>query len=157
MQLATHGHILVSNGREKDIHSYEKQERLINEGLKNQQLKPFKEKVLEKAKQNWMVISSTCTDDDFYYDVIIKKLIQTIEGIRIKSQGMVCTANIMKKAEEISEEERTKLGKDREKEIKKIISGIIIQMIMQEITESEFTEMFGDDDTPSEGGATGTS
>ena len=147
----------LSNKKENDIHSYEKQERLINEDLKNQQLKPFKEKVLEKAKQNWMVISSTCRDDEFYYDVIIKKLIQTIEGIRIKSQGMVCTANIMKKAEEIGEEERAKLEMDREKEIRRIIIGIILQMIMQDITGSEFTEMFGDDDKPSEGGATGTS
>ena len=146
----------LSNRKEKDVHSYEKQERLIHEELKNKQLQPFKENVLEKAKQNWMVISSTCRNDDFYYDVIIKKLIQTIEGIRIKSQGMVCTANIMKKAEEIGEEERARLEKDREGEIRRIIVGIILQMIMQDITGEEFTDMFGDDDTSSKEGATGT-
>ena len=146
----------LSKRNVEDIHSYEKQERLIHEELKNPQLEPFKANVLEKAKQNWMVISSTCTNDDFYYNVIIKKLVQTIEGIRIKSSGMVCTANIMKMAEEIGEEERGKLEKDREEEFKRIIIGIILRMIMQDINEKEFTEMFGDDDKSSEKGATGT-
>ncbi|KAI6661326.1 hypothetical protein LOD99_9994 [Oopsacas minuta] len=97
---------------EKDIYSYEKQERLIYGELQNEQLKIFNEKIIEKAKQKWMCISCTCTEDDFYYDVITKKLIQTIEGIRIQSHGMVCTTRIMEKAKDIDEKERAKNQRD---------------------------------------------
>ncbi|KAI6658982.1 hypothetical protein LOD99_14658 [Oopsacas minuta] len=97
---------------EKDIYSYEKQERLIHGELQNEQLKIFNEKIIGKAKQNWMCISCTSTKDDFYYDAMTKKLIQTIEGIRFQSDGRVCTAMIMEKAKDIDEKERATNQRD---------------------------------------------
>ncbi|KAI6657239.1 hypothetical protein LOD99_11163 [Oopsacas minuta] len=87
---------------EKDIYSYEKQERLINSELENDQLDIFKNKIIGRARQNWMCISNL-SKDAFYYKVITNRLIGTIESIRTQRKGMVCTPRILDKVKDIDE------------------------------------------------------
>ena len=75
----------LKNRGEKDINSYEKQERTIHADLEKEGLQAFNKKIIEKAKDRWMCVSSTNTGDQFYYDMIVRRLMSTIDGIRIKT------------------------------------------------------------------------
>ena len=109
----------LKNIRETDINSYEKQERTIHKDLANEGLQAFNNKIIKKAKDRWMCVSSTCTGDQFYYDMIVRRLLSTIGGIRINTGGMVCTTNIMRRVKDILYvEERA-----NRKKLKKMKSG----------------------------------
>eukprot|EP00800_Vazella_pourtalesii_P013791 TRINITY_DN336_c0_g1_i1.p1 TRINITY_DN336_c0_g1~~TRINITY_DN336_c0_g1_i1.p1 ORF type:complete len:331 (-),score=77.32 TRINITY_DN336_c0_g1_i1:16-1008(-) len=129
---------------ERDIHSYEKQERLIHSELENEQLKIFTDSIIKRSKQKWMCISNGCKDQ-FYYEIITRRLLQTIEGIRIERHGMVCTSNIMNKAKDLSEFEKEKNRKAEEEEIKRFVVGLLIHILINGMQQEEFNEMFGDD------------
>ena len=139
-----------------EVHSYEKQERIIDEELKNVQLKEFHEKILKQANENWMCISSNNSKDDFYYKHITDKLISTIEKIRRKRRGMVCTGRIMEKAKEKSIEEKEK----EEMEIRRLVVGLILHLLLSE--GEQLDEIYGGDSEAKEVnntnqlGATGT-
>ena len=127
-----------------DIHSYEKQERIIFEELKNKQLEEFNDKILKQANENWMCISNNARDE-FYYRHIIGKLIGTIEKIRMKMNGMVCTSLIMEKAKDINEMEREKNKRAQDEEIKRMVVGILLQILINNMQDEEFDGIFGDD------------
>ena len=55
----------LKNRGVEDVHSYEKQERIIHEELKDPQLEEFNDKILKQANENWMCVSNNA-EDDFY-------------------------------------------------------------------------------------------
>ena len=116
---------------EKDFLSYEKQERNIHEELAKDGLQTLNEKIIAKAKNRWMCISSTYTGDQFYYDMILQRLFSTIDGIRLDTGGMVCTTNIMRQAKHMDAEERAKNKKAEEDEIRKVVLMLILQLLLQ--------------------------
>ena len=127
-----------------NVYSYEKQERLIYEELKNEQLKEFNEKILKQANENWLCISNNAKDE-IYYKHIVEKLISTIEKIRMKKNGMVCTSLIMTKAQDITEMERDKNKKAEEEQIKRMVVAMLLHIIINNMQGDEFDEIFGDD------------
>ena len=129
---------------DKDIHSYEKQERLIHSELENEQLKVFTDRIIKRTKHKWMCISNGCKDQ-FYYETITRRLLQTIEGIRTDRGGMVCTSNIMNKAKDLTEFEKEKNRNAEEQEIKRFVVGMLIHILINGMQQGEFNEMFGDD------------
>ncbi|KAI6657232.1 hypothetical protein LOD99_11156 [Oopsacas minuta] len=129
---------------EKDIYSYEKQERLINSELESKQLDIFRDKIIARTKQNWMCISST-SNDEFYYRVIIKRLIQTIESIRIERHGMVCTSNIMDKARVLDDFEKERNRRAEQQEVKRVVVGFLLHILLNQMQGDDFDEIFGDD------------
>ena len=128
---------------EKDINSYEKQERAIHQDLANEGLQIFNDKIIAKAKDKWMCVSSTSTGDQFYYDMIIRRLLSTIDGVRINTGGMVCTTNIMRHAKDMDAEERAKNKNAEEDEIRKVVLLIILKMLLQ---GEGFMDLFTDDE-----------
>ena len=133
----------LKNKGVEDVHSYEKQERIIHEELKNKQLEKFNDKILKQANENWMCVSNNAKDD-FYYKHIIEKLIGTIEKIRIKRHGMVCTSLIMEKAKDITEMEKEKNRRLEEEEIKKKVVEMLFFIMINSMQSEEFDEVFGD-------------
>ncbi|KAI6658985.1 hypothetical protein LOD99_14661 [Oopsacas minuta] len=117
---------------EKDIYSYEKQERLINSELENKQLEIFKDKIIARTKQNWMCISST-SKDEFYYRVLIQRMIQTIESIRIERHAMVCTSNIMDKARDLDEFEKERNRRAEQQEVKRVVVGLLLHILTNQM------------------------
>ena len=63
-----------------------------------------------------MCVCSTNTKDQFYHDMIIRRLLSTIDGIRLHTGGMVCTANIMRRIKDIKEERKDIHYKDVEED-----------------------------------------
>eukprot|EP00800_Vazella_pourtalesii_P017009 TRINITY_DN5055_c0_g1_i6.p1 TRINITY_DN5055_c0_g1~~TRINITY_DN5055_c0_g1_i6.p1 ORF type:complete len:300 (+),score=62.99 TRINITY_DN5055_c0_g1_i6:49-948(+) len=129
--------------REKDFMSYGKQERNIHEELVKDGLQTLNEKIIAKARNRWMCVSSTCTGDQFYYDTIIRKLFSTIDGIRLDTGGMVCTTNIMRQAKDMDAEERANNKKAEEDEIRKVVLMLILRMLLQ---GDGFLDLFTDDE-----------
>ena len=117
--------------KEKDCMSYEKQERNIHEELAKDGLKAFNDKIIAKASDRWMCVSSTCKGDEFYDGMILRKLLTTIDGIRLNTGGMVCTTNIMRQAKHMDVEERAKNKKAEEDEIRKVVLVLILQLLLQ--------------------------
>ena len=76
---------------------------------------------------------------------IIEKLIGTIEKIRIKRKGMVCTSLIMEKAKDITEMEMAKNKKAEDEEIKMLVVGMLLHILINNMQGEEFDEVFGDD------------
>ena len=147
----------LKNRKETDINSYEKQERTIHKDLANEGLQAFNKKIIEKAKDRWMCVSSTNTGDQFYYDMIVKRLMSTIDGIRIGTGGMVCTTNIMKRVKDMDAEERANNKKAEEDEIRQVVLLLIIKLLLQ---GGNFSDLFTDgeeghkNDNPEQGGTT---
>ena len=147
----------LKNRKQTDINSYEKQERAIHADLEKEGLQAFNKKIIEKAKDRWMCVSSTNTGDQFYYDMIVKRLMSTIDGIRIKTGGMVCTTNIMKRVKDMDAEERANNKKAEEDEIRQVVLLLIIRLLLQ---GGNFSDLFTDgeeehkNDNPKQGATT---
>ena len=69
--------------------------------------------------------------DDFYYKHIVEKLISTIDKIRMKKHGMVCTSLIMTKAQDITEMERENNKRAEEEQIKRMVFAMLLQKKLQ--------------------------
>ena len=135
--------IRLRNSGEEDVHSYEKQERLIYYELKDQQLKEFNNKILKQVNKNWMCIS-TNAKDDFYYEHAVDQVVDTIEKIRMKRNGMVCTSLIMEKAKDMNEMEREKNKEAQEEEIKNCVVRLLVHFLITSLLDEEFDDVFGD-------------
>ena len=119
----------LRNRGEKDIYSYEKQERVVYLDIKKEGMRSFK----DKAAGKWMCVCSTNTKDQFYHDMIIRRLLSTIDSIRLHTGGMVCTANIMRRIKDIKERKDIHYKDVEEDEILLKISPLLIGHNFMEI------------------------